>query len=450
MARQQAARDGRPPGRTDSHTSPCVRAIWTAATFSVSPAPRAPCAAGATLAGSALAQERTATVSADWRAFELTADISIEDPGAQARLWIPVPDSADTDYQRGAQTIWRIEGGGTASLAQAPGYGVRMLAAQWPENPDIRRITVISRFQTRNRRVDLDQPAPANFRPESAATLREYLKPTDLLPTDGIVKATADRITRGHSGDLARALAIYEWVVENTCRTASTRGCGVGDVRYMLTANDLNGKCADINALFVALARAAGIPARDAYGLRVADSQLGYRSLGKAGDVTRAQHCRAEFYAASHGWVPVDPADVRKVMLEEPPGELPINNPQVRGARDAVRRLGDELGGLQPRPRRGLARLRPRPGSFPDVSQWRDSRRAHGQPGPRQLPLPPDGAPAPGLTATDRPPCSAAATSCNRASRWPRCRWRRAPPRTTRSGPPPARTGRPGPRPRRR
>ena len=128
----------------------------------------------------------------------------------------------------------------------------------------------------------------------------------------------------------------------------------MGDVRYMLTANDLNGKCADINALFVALARAAGIPARDAYGLRVAGSQLGYRSLGKAGDVTRAQHCRAEFYAASHGWVPVDPADVRKVMLEEPPGELPINNPQARGARDAVRRLGDELGGLQPRPRRGL------------------------------------------------------------------------------------------------
>lgn len=44
------------------------------------------CTTGATLAGSALAQERTATVSADWRAFELTADISIEDPGAQARL----------------------------------------------------------------------------------------------------------------------------------------------------------------------------------------------------------------------------------------------------------------------------------------------------------------------------------------------------------------------------
>jgi transglutaminase-like putative cysteine protease len=194
-------------------------------------------------------------------------------------------------------------------------------------------VVVSSRFQTRNRRVDLSQPPAAGFKPESAAVLREYLRPTALLPTDGIVKATADRITRGHKGDLERARALYEWVADNTCRTASTRGCGTGDVRYMLTANDLNGKCADINALFVALARASGIPARDAYGIRVADSELGYKSLGKSGDVTKAQHCRAEFYAQGYGWVPVDPADVRKVMLEEPPGDLPASNAQVRNAR---------------------------------------------------------------------------------------------------------------------
>jgi transglutaminase-like putative cysteine protease len=33
--------------------------------------------------------------------------------------------------------------------------------------------------------------------------------------------------------------------------------------------------------------------------------------------VSKAQHCRAEFYVAGHGWVPVDPADVRKAVLEE-------------------------------------------------------------------------------------------------------------------------------------
>ena len=50
-------------------------------------------------------------------------------------------------------------------------------------------------------------------------------------------------------------------------------------------------------------------------------------------NLTRAQHCRAEFYAQGHGWVPVDPADVRKVVLEEPPGKLTLNDPKVEAAR---------------------------------------------------------------------------------------------------------------------
>jgi transglutaminase-like putative cysteine protease len=242
-----------------------------------------------------------------------------------------VPYAQDTPYQRAAQTTWQVSGG-SAQLMPAAGYDVQMLAAQWSDIQPARSITVTSRFQTRNRRIDLTQPPPADAHTESPEILQRYLQPTALLPTDGIVKQTADRITRGQHGHIDKARAIYNWVVLNTCRTAPTRGCGIGDVRYMLTANDLNGKCADINSLFVALARASGIPARDAYGVRVTDSQFGYKSLGKAGDVTRAQHCRAEFYAAGYGWVPVDPADVRKVMLEEAPGDLPLTHPKVRAA----------------------------------------------------------------------------------------------------------------------
>ena len=36
------------------------------------------------------------------------------------------------------------------------------------------------------------------------------------------------------------------------------------------------------------------------------------------------------------GWVPVDPADVRKVMLEEPPANLPITDAKVVAARKAL------------------------------------------------------------------------------------------------------------------
>jgi len=35
---------------------------------------------------------------------------------------------------------------------------------------------------------------------------------------------------------------------------------------------------------------------------------------------SKAQHCRAELYAQNTGWIPVDPADVRKVVLEKRPG----------------------------------------------------------------------------------------------------------------------------------
>ena len=101
------------------------------------------------------------------------------------------------------------------------------------------------------------------------------------MPTDGIVKETALKITKGEGTDVQKAHAIYEWVVESTERNPKTRGCGVGDIKAMLETGTLNGKCADLNALFVALSARLGIPARDVYGIRVAASPRGYKSMGR-------------------------------------------------------------------------------------------------------------------------------------------------------------------------
>jgi transglutaminase-like putative cysteine protease len=108
------------------------------------------------------------------------------------------------------------------------------------------------------------------------------------------------------------------------------RGCGWGDIQTMLETRNFGGKCGDLNAMFVGMARSIGIPARDIYGVRVAPSQFGYKSMGLGSPIaSKAQHCRAEFFAQGIGWVPVDPADVRKVVLEEPPGNLSVNDPKV-------------------------------------------------------------------------------------------------------------------------
>src|SRR2546421_1904451 len=132
-------------------------------------------------------------------------------------------------------------------------------------------------------------PRPGRHQKGDRSELDHFLRPSKVLPTDGIVKATASEITKGAKTDVEKARAIYEWIVDNTFRNPKTRGCGVGDIRFMLESKDLGGKCADLNALYVGLARAAGLPARDVYGIRVAKSEMGYRSLGAASEnVTKA------------------------------------------------------------------------------------------------------------------------------------------------------------------
>gem|GEM_PF-4811470 len=75
------------------------------------------CATQAALPLTARAQQ--APVTAGWRAYELTSSITVKDPGAQTRLWIPVPYATDTAYQRGAQSTWQVSGrspGGSSSM----------------------------------------------------------------------------------------------------------------------------------------------------------------------------------------------------------------------------------------------------------------------------------------------------------------------------------------------
>jgi len=270
-----------------------------------------------------------------WRSFRITTRLDLPAAGTPTQAWIPLPSLEASDWMRPGGDEWT---GNAASVEVVtdPRYGARMLHATFAPGTAAPAIEVVSSFSTRDRAAELS--AAAGSPPGLAAAERAlYLAPTELMPTDGIVKETADRITAGAGSDREKAEAIYHWVVENTFRDAATRGCGIGDVSRMLETGFLGGKCADLNALYVALARAAGVPARDVYGIRVAPSQFGYKSLGSNSQtITKAQHCRAEVFLEGHGWVAVDPADVRKVALEEPPGENPIDSPVVIAVREKL------------------------------------------------------------------------------------------------------------------
>ena len=267
---------------------------------------------------------------AGWRVFEVTTRVEVMKPAGGSKAWIPLP-SIESDYQKLLGDTWSGNASSTVVVTDGK-YGARMLMAEWRDGEPAPVVEVTSRFTTRNRATSLVLRNPAEKL--DADTARFYMAATTYMPTGGIVRKTALEATKGAKTDVEKARAIYEWIVDNTFRDPKTLGCGRGDVSVMLETGNLGGKCADLNALYVAMARSVGLPARDVYGVRVAKSAFGYRSLGAGSEtITKAQHCRAEVFLTGIGWVPVDPADVRKVVLEEKAQPTNLQDPVVPAVR---------------------------------------------------------------------------------------------------------------------
>ncbi len=257
-----------------------------------------------------------------WHTFEVSTRVEIVSPGGVSRAWIPIPPAAGIDWQRRAE---RVVIRGNAETRVVDGPGPSHVVATWVDDEPAPGVEVVVRVATRARAPG-EQVAPA-----TAADRAEALVPSRWIRTDGIVSTTAARVSAGAASDLERARRIYDWVVDNTFRDPAVRGCGPGDVCALLESRRLGGKCADLNGLFVGLARAAGVPAREWYGLRLGtETPVG----SGARDVTRFQHCRAEFHADGAGWVSVDPSDVRKFVLDQ--GDPPLDDPRVQRVREEL------------------------------------------------------------------------------------------------------------------
>lgn len=251
---------------------------------------------------------------AAWRTFEVTTRVDIAKPQGATRLWLPVP-SINSEWQQSLESSYSSNG--SARMEDDNATGARMLFVDFAADQAKPFVELTSCIRTRSRAQDWGQKTAVA---EDAATLKYWTQPTDLLPLDGIVRTTAQEATRGAKTDVEKVQKIYDWIVTNTYREPKVRGCGEGDIKTMLETSNLGGKCADLNALFVGLCRAAGVPARDVYGLRLAPSAFGYRELGgNSASLKGAQHCRAEVYLKGYGWVGMDPADVAKVMRQETP-----------------------------------------------------------------------------------------------------------------------------------
>ena len=172
-----------------------------------------------------------------WREFEITYRVKLDTQHTPARLWLPVPQDAP-DYQRVIDLSWRSP---TAVSLQWEGESrAPVVAATWLDPSIAREIEVTARVQTRDR--------SGFYLDASHDELAMYLRPTPSSPADGIVLRKATEIVGSRIDPLDKAQAICDLIVDNTFRRAETRGCGLGNIAFMLEAGDMGGKCADINS----------------------------------------------------------------------------------------------------------------------------------------------------------------------------------------------------------
>ena len=238
----------------------------------------------------------------------VTIEFNLNAPPAakNVRLWIPYPVSDDNQMVGNV----KVSGNYSHSGVHREGkHGNMALYAEWDEPAKKRELTYS--FTVKRKRIEtgtLARKEPAYSRQEYA----RYLRATSLGPTTGTVRKTARTITKGKRTNHEKAKAIYDWIVKNMYRDPNIKGCGYGDVEKLLVS--LGGKCGDIHSVFVALARSVDVPAREIFGLRLPKENKR--------NITSWQHCWAEFYMPGFGWVPVDPSDVRKVMLKKKTADL--------------------------------------------------------------------------------------------------------------------------------
>ncbi len=228
----------------------------------------------------------------------LRINLPAQNTSNSARLWLPYPLS--DEHQRIENLVIKGSFDYATILNDEKNEAIYHFS-EWQDVSEQPSLEMSFRVRAAERMVKelKDSYAPI---PEG---MKRYLEPNWWIATDGEIKKIADSIIEGKKGVLAKSRAVYDWVVENTERDPRVRGCGLGIVEQTLIKR--SGKCADISSVYIALARAAGVPSREVFGIR----------LGKEAeeDITGGYHCWAEFFLPGTGWVPVDPADVRKIML---------------------------------------------------------------------------------------------------------------------------------------
>ncbi len=238
-----------------------------------------------------------------------------------ARMWLPMP--ATDSFQ--AIEVKSIEVPSRRQILNDSAHGNSVLfLTLGPEDSDK---TISLSLHVRRR----EKAAYAEASPNS----EKYLASERLVPADDRFRSIAEEAVEGKKGDLVRARALYDHIIDRMRYMKFGPGWGKGDAVYACTAR--SGNCTDFHSYFIALARAIGIPARFAIGAAIPSER-------DEGGVD-GYHCWAEFYAEGKWWpVDISEADKYSALSTYYFGHHPANRIELSRGRDLVVEPGPASG----------------------------------------------------------------------------------------------------------
>jgi transglutaminase-like putative cysteine protease len=234
------------------------------------------------------------------RHFTFDYEFTVRNPhtGKPLRIWIPVAQSDPWQQVR----ILSAQGDLPLKSTQERRYGNRMFYAATAHAGRAEYHFIVRYEVVRKERVAFRNGVFAGGPRLREVELRRYLEPDRLVPTTGVPAQLAAEQVQGKSGELARARAIYDYVLQNMRYDKSGTGWGRGDALWACDAK--RGNCTDFHSLFASMARSQHIPTRFAIGFPL--------PADKAGGQIAGYHCWADFYLKDRGWVPVDISEAWK------------------------------------------------------------------------------------------------------------------------------------------
>lgn len=260
------------------------------------------------------------------RRFVFEYHVTIPPHDAALDLWIPAPRTDAHQQVLSTSTSSPV----LLCLRQDPVHFNQILYCQLPGSSDEQEIVlrhVIERSVRRSPSLDTARVVE----PGGSADLASFLKPDARVPIDGAIVEPALRRVSRSAPPRERARKIFDHLIDTL--VYDPRGCTperASELGDLVAACDLQrGTCTEFHGLFVARARALGIPARFAFGFNI--------PARPAGQVP-GYHCWAEVFLPGPGWFAVDVSEAWK--RDDPDersfyfGNLDANRVQFTTGRD--------------------------------------------------------------------------------------------------------------------